>query len=181
MGTRVIVLNSYGFIDVDSDQYQWLVQELNDTKAKRMYETPWILVSVHVPLYNTFSAHQNEETAIHMLNIIEPLFVEHRVNLVMSGHAHGYSRSKGVAYGLVKATAPIHITVGEGGNREGHSRSYNNDMPEDWIAKRDITEFGFGTMEFLNATHAEWKWIRNENVTTSHFTDETIIENQFFL
>jgi len=178
--TRVIMLNSYSHISKESEQYQWLVEELEIASANRRL-TPWIMVMVHVPLYNTFSAHQDEETTIYMLEMIEPLFIKHRVNLVMSGHAHGYSRSTNVEYGEIVQTAPIYITVGEGGNREQHSKSYRNEKPEDWIVKRDITEYGFGTLEFLNATNAHWKWVRNELIISSHFTDEALIKNQYFL
>ena len=178
--TRIIALNSYAYIAPGSHQYQWLQQELEDASANRLI-TPWILVMVHVPLYNTFAAHQNEDTTLQMLEFVEQLFLQHKVNFVMSGHAHGYSRSTNVAYGTLDATAPIYITVGEGGNREQHTRSYQNEQPEEWIAKRDITEYGFGTLEFFNSTWAQWKWIRNEDDVTSYFTDDVFIENQFFL
>ena len=176
--TRVIVLNSYASISPESKQYHWLQHQLSNIQREK---TPWILVMVHVPLYNTFSAHQHENTTEYMLAMVEPLFLQYHVNLVISGHAHGYSRSTNVAYGNYNAKAPIYITVGEGGNREHHSQSYRYSSPESWIIKRDITEYGFGTMEFLNNTYAEWKWIRNENAASFQFTDQTMIRNQYYL
>ena len=102
---------------------------------------------------------------------MEPLFLKHRVNFVLCGHSHGYMRTTGIAYDRVNATAPVYIIVGERGNRENHSPGYKYKRPEAWLAKRDNTEYGFGTMDFLNASVAHWKWIRNFNANHTDFTN----------
>ena len=52
-----------------------------------------------------------------------------------------------------------HITIGDGGNREGHNTDYLQ-LPE-WTAFRDGDQFGHARLELLNDTHANWSWQRN--------------------
>lgn len=174
--THVVVLNCYAPSHRQSRQYAWLLDEFRGVDRNM---TPWLLVMVHCPLYNTFTDHTKEFNAEQMLKSMEDLFLRYRVNLVTSGHAHGYSRSRGVARNVVNDVAPIYIVVGEGGCREGHSVGYRHDEPEPWLVRRDNTEFGFGTVDFLNSTIAHWKWVRNVNVDEKDFTDEVFIENQW--
>lgn len=174
--TRVIALNCYTYAHHRSRQYRWLKTEF---KTINRDTTPWVLVLVHCPLYNTFYDHHNEKNAKDMLRSMEPLFLKHRVNFVISGHSHGYMRTTGIAHGKTRDTAPIYMIVGEGGNRENHSPGYKYKHPEKWVVKRDNTEYGFGTMDFMNSTWAHWKWIRNFNAEESDFTDDVFLENQW--
>jgi hypothetical protein len=87
---KMVVLNSYTRSHVDSVQYKWLEQEFQ--KVDRSV-TPWLVVSFHSPIYNTFKDHVNESEAIEMQQAMEPLFVHHNVNLVVSGHCHAYMRT----------------------------------------------------------------------------------------
>lgn len=180
--THVVVLNCYAPSHRESRQYAWLVRELRAYADKRATTVPWSLVMVHCPLYNTFKGHAEDFNSAQMLEAMEPLFLRFRVNFVVSGHAHGYSRSRGVARGRLREEAPVHITVGEGGCREGHSK-YRFPDPEPWVVTRDNTEFGFGTMDFVNATTVRWRWIHNVDVSTPatrDFTDEVVFTNQWY-
>lgn len=177
--TRVIAVNPYTPTHESSTQYKWLKSELETIDRS---VTPWVLVMAHNPIYNTFHAHQHEGFTNHMQENFEPLFIKHMVNVVIAGHTHGYSRSHNVAYGKLSDTAPIYITVGEGGNRELHCKKYLNEIPEEWVAARDKTEYGYGSIEFLDETTAHWKWNHNaDDGIESIFTDQAIIKNQYFV
>jgi len=116
---HIIFLNSYSGTGEDSDQYRWLVQTLATINRK---VTPWLLVFYHCPSYNSFDDHQNEPQEIAMKQAMEHLFVENRVNMIFTGHVHGYERTYGVAYEKRDETAPIYVIIGDGGNREGHAK-----------------------------------------------------------
>lgn len=53
--------------------------------------TPWILTMFHCPWHNSNSAHQGERQADTAMRTIEPLLLEHRIALVITGHVHGES------------------------------------------------------------------------------------------
>ena len=69
-------------------QYTWLEKELS--KVNRA-ETPWLIVLLHSPWYNSNSYHYMEGEAMRVT--FEPWFVQHKVDLVFAGHVHSYERS----------------------------------------------------------------------------------------
>lgn len=175
-----LVLSSYSDTSEGSPQYDWLVQELS-WKVNRT-ATPWVLVSFHSPLYTTFTGHVNEEQALKMKESMEPLFNEYGVNLVICGHDHGYMRTHSLAVnGTIDPTgkAPIYLTLGAGGNREQHAPGYRNETsPEDWVAMRDLRDFGYLNLLVTNATHAILNWVR-DGVTKEGIDDKNVwIVNQ---
>ena len=172
---QMVVLNSYGDSTVGSAQYKWLENELQGVNRT---VTPWLVVSFHCPLYTTFTGHVNEKQAVNMKEAMEPLFIQYKVNLIVSGHDHAYLRTKSLAYGKVDDTkeSPVYVTVGAGGNHEGHAGGYRNDVPESWVSKRDIKEYGFGQAHFANATHALWTWVR-DGTTTEGIHDRVWLVN----
>eukprot|EP00546_Thalassionema_frauenfeldii_P021314 CAMPEP_0178903992 /NCGR_PEP_ID=MMETSP0786-20121207/5459_1 /TAXON_ID=186022 /ORGANISM="Thalassionema frauenfeldii, Strain CCMP 1798" /LENGTH=476 /DNA_ID=CAMNT_0020575413 /DNA_START=166 /DNA_END=1593 /DNA_ORIENTATION=- len=152
--THQIYLNSYSRLDPGSKQYEWLVQELESVNR---HQTPWLLVTFHVPIYNTFEVHQHDEQMFKMREHIEPLLVSHKVNVVFNGHIHAYQRTKPVAFGNVSDTGPIHIVMGAGGRNA--DATFLNEEPEEWVAVRDGTIYGYGVLEICNNSHARWDWV----------------------
>jgi hypothetical protein len=76
------------------DQLAWLEQELAASDAA------WQVVAVHHPLY---SSGTKREPDPRMRRALEPLFIEHGVDIVFMGHDHFYERTKpqsGVTYVL---------------------------------------------------------------------------------
>lgn len=175
---KIIVLSSYSANDVKSLQYKWLVNELKMIRKERQ-RTPWVIVMMHTQFYTTFKAHNDEKQTMIMKNAMEPLFKEYGVNIVISGHDHAYMRTKPLFEGQVDPSgkSPVYFIVGEGGNREGHVKRYLHEKPESWVAVRDLTVFGFGTLDVMNATHAKWQW--NMDGRTDGFKDDVWFENQF--
>jgi len=152
--THQIYLNSYSSLDPGSKQYEWLLTELESVNRR---VTPWLLLTYHVPIYNTFEVHQKDLQMFKMREHIEPLMVKYKVNIVFNGHIHAYQRTKPVAMGNVTSTGPIHIVMGAGGRNA--DAAFLQDQPEDWIVMRDGTIYGYGLLEIINKTHARWDWV----------------------
>jgi len=84
---HVVMLGSYADFGSDSDQYKWLVGDLGKVDRNR---TPWIIVLLHAPWYNTNSAHQGEGES--MRKAMEFILYKARVDIVFVGHVHAYER-----------------------------------------------------------------------------------------
>ncbi|HEY42752.1 MAG TPA: metallophosphoesterase family protein [Anaerolineae bacterium] len=99
---RIICLQIDGIAKFDevSEQYQWLEQILKKNTQ------PWLFVFFHKPPY---SAEYEGPEEGHIRSRLTPLFEQHGVKLVFSGHNHNYQRSyvNGITY---------IVTGGGGGN-----------------------------------------------------------------
>ncbi|OMO82165.1 hypothetical protein CCACVL1_12050 [Corchorus capsularis] len=157
-GVHVIMLGSYTDFDSDSDQFKWLQADLGKINRGK---TPWVIVIIHAPWYNTNTAHQGEAESEDMKKYMEGLLYEARVDAVFAGHVHAYERFSRVFDGKADNCGPVHITIGDGGNREGLATKYEDPTPE--ISKFKEASFGHGQLEVLNETHALWTWHRNDD------------------
>jgi hypothetical protein len=151
---RHVIVNAYADMSPGSTQYNWLEAELASVDRKR---TPWVLFTIHVPIYNTFALHHHDPQIFAAKEHLEPLLVKYNVNAVLNGHIHAYQRTKNVAFNDTTPTGPMHITIGAGGRQ--CDAPFQNEEPESWIAKRDASMYGYGRITIFNDTHAEWKWI----------------------
>lgn len=70
----------------------------------------------------------------------------------------------------------IYVTIGDGGNREGHSDAYLAQPA--WSAYRNGTEFGHGRIAFHNETTAVWQWRRDVDAEPTS-ADEAVWTNNF--
>lgn len=164
---HIIVLSSYSAYGKYTPQYKWLEEEL--PKVNRS-ETPWLIVLVHSPWYNSYNYHYMEGETMRVM--YEPWFVQFKVDLVFAGHVHAYERSErisNVGYNIVNGkctpardqSAPIYITIGDGGNLEGLATNMSEPQPE-YSAFREAS-FGHATLEIHNRTHAYYSWHRNQD------------------
>ena len=175
---KTIVLSSYSETRVGSIQYKWLEDELENRVDRDV--TPWVIVIMHTQFYTTFKGHDDEFQTIGMRNAMEPLFYKYGVNVVFSGHDHAYMRSKPMYNWKVDDNGPVYLIVGEGGNREHHVKEYLHEVAEDWVDVRDKTVYGFGTLEVVNQTSANWKWIMDPtNDDEISFTDDVWLSNHY--
>ncbi|KAI9090608.1 hypothetical protein K1719_028461 [Acacia pycnantha] len=156
-GVHVIMLGSYTDFASGSAQYKWLE---GDLKKVDRAKTPWIVVLLHAPWYNSNTAHQNEPASLDMKASMEDLLYEARVDVVFAGHVHAYERFTRVYKDKADNCGPVHITIGDGGNREGLANKFVEPKPEISIFRE--ASFGHGILEVLNETHALWTWHRNE-------------------
>ncbi|XP_058209332.1 purple acid phosphatase 18 [Rhododendron vialii] len=166
-GVHLIMLGSYTDYDEYSDQYSWLKADLLKVDRKR---TPWLLVLFHAPWYNSNKAHQGEGDS--MMAAMEPLLYAAGVDITFAGHVHAYERSKRVYSGRSDPCGAVHITVGDGGNREGLATKYITPQPK-WSVYREAS-FGHGELRIVNATHAFWSWHRNDD-------DEPVRSDQIWI
>jgi predicted phosphodiesterase len=77
---------------LDRTQFTWFMRELAASRSQ------WKIVCLHHPLY-TSGRYQNGARALRAA--LEPLLVEHGVQIVFSGHEHVYERTKpqhGITY-----------------------------------------------------------------------------------
>jgi len=161
---HVIMLGCYVEYLVDSEQAAWLLRDLATVDRRR---TPWVLVGMHAPWYNSNTAHQGEVDD--MRDDLEPILYQHGVDIVFAGHVHAYERSDGgVLKGKLDSCGPVYVTIGDGGNREGPSPDYLK-KPE-WSGVREAS-FGMGSFTVHNASHAVWHWHRNQD-KISRIADE---------
>jgi hypothetical protein len=70
---------------VDQDQLKWLEDELKRSNEK------WKIAFFHHPLYSSARTHGSQ---LKLRAVIEPLFIQHNVSLVLNGHDHVYERIK---------------------------------------------------------------------------------------
>jgi len=107
-----------------------------------------------------------------MRKVIEPLLHAAKVNAVFAGHVHAYERTNQVYNLQNDATGAMHVTIGDGGNREGLYTKWQTPSPA-WSAFHK-SEFGSGLLTFINATNAQWTWHMNS-------ADESIIADSYSL
>ncbi|KAK2655319.1 hypothetical protein Ddye_008371 [Dipteronia dyeriana] len=157
-GVHVVMLGSYTDFDENSDQYKWFEADLKKVDRVR---TPWIVVLIHAPWYNSNTAHQGESESVDMKAAMEGLLYQARVDVVFAGHVHAYERFTRVFNDKADNCAPVHITIGDGGNREGLASKYIDPKPE--ISLFREASFGHGELEVVNVTHARWTWHRNDD------------------
>ncbi|XP_024361946.1 purple acid phosphatase 18 isoform X2 [Physcomitrium patens] len=158
-GVHVLMLGSYTDFDTESEQYKWLQVDL--AKVNRA-KTPWLIAMLHAPWYNSNTAHQGEDESEDMMAAMETLLYQNNVDLLFAGHVHAYERNLRVYKKKLDECGIVHITIGDGGNREGLATDWKSTQPA-WSAKRE-SSFGFGQLNVVNGTHALWSWHRNQDV-----------------
>lgn len=152
-GAHIVMLGSYDEYEEGSEQFEWLAKDL--AKVSRT-TTPWVLVGMHAPWYNSNHNHQGEGEK--MRKAMEPLLYQHGVDIVFSGHVHAYERSHPVHDFEKDDCGPVYVNIGDGGNREGLDFDYYQ-QPE-WSAIREPS-YGHGVLDLIDETTARFAWFRN--------------------
>ncbi|XP_055960427.1 bifunctional purple acid phosphatase 26-like isoform X3 [Mercurialis annua] len=179
---HIIVLSSYSPYAKYTPQWRWLREEFKRVDREK---TPWLIVLMHVPIYNSNVGHYMEGES--MRSVFENLFVRFRVDFIFAGHVHAYERSyrisnihynvtSGDRYPVPDKSAPVYITVGDGGNQEGLAGRFWDPQP-DYSAFREAS-YGHSTLEIKNRTHAIYHWNRNDDGRKVP-TDSVIFHNQY--
>ena len=90
-GVHFTVVDAYQPYGPGSAQYQWLANDLATTTQ------PWKIVVAHVPPYSSSVG----GTAPGLIGVLDPLYEQNGVKLVLGGHSHNYERTNvlnGVTY-----------------------------------------------------------------------------------
>ncbi|KAL6223837.1 hypothetical protein ACLB2K_002695 [Fragaria x ananassa] len=180
---HIIVLSSYSPFVKYTPQWMWLREELNRVDREK---TPWLIVLMHVPIYNSNDAHYMEGES--MRAAFESWFVQYKVDVIFAGHVHAYERSyrisnihynvsSGDQYPISDKSAPVYITVGDGGNQEGLAGKFRDPQPQ-YSAFREAS-YGHSTLEIHNRTHALYHWNRNDD-GKKMATDAFVLHNQYW-
>lgn len=172
-----IFLNSYSVSSYGSVQYAWLRQDL---RAVNRRTTPWVIVGMHNPWYNSNEVHhQGEAETSVMQYAMEDLMFSYGVNLVLAGHVHAYERTYPVFQNITIPIGITYINIGDGGNAEGHHNQYIDPAPA-WSAFRNGSQYGHGELLVINKTHLFWEWHRNVDGEVV-FKDQIYICNSLFM
>lgn len=164
---HVISVSSFypGGFSASSKLTIWLQQDLASVDRS---VTPWLLVSLHAPWYNSNTVHQGDGEP--MRQAYEQLFIENGVNAIFAGHVHAYERVlptnnfkvdpvKGIpAFNIGDAGADLYTTW---------------ETKPAWSAYRSA-EFGHGELQLINNTHAYWTWHRNQD-------DEKVVTDSYWV
>jgi hypothetical protein len=70
---------------MDPEQVKWIHDELEKSTEK------WKIVFFHHPLYSSGKTHGSQ---VKLREVLEPMFVQYKVSLVLNGHDHIYERIK---------------------------------------------------------------------------------------
>jgi hypothetical protein len=128
-----------------SAQHAWLRADLLGVDRAR---TPWLVVGMHRPMFN---ARADGDWSIDqgMARNLEPLFLEAKVDLSLSGHYHLFERTKSMQNYTADPTgaSPVYVTVGTGG-ATFHNESLRPDCLS-WTAYDDDA-WGFALVEAFN-------------------------------
>ncbi|CAL4995526.1 unnamed protein product [Urochloa decumbens] len=147
---HVIMLGSYTDFAAGSAQYQWLRRDLDAIDGRSM---AFVVGDA-------------------MREAMEEVLYGARVDAVFAGHVHAYERFARVYGGKEDPCAPVYVTVGDGGNREGLAAEYVDPQPA--VSAFREASFGHGRLEVVNATHALWAWHRNDD-------DQPVVADQVWI
>ena len=78
--------------------------------------TPWLFIGMHRPMYVPYPHKSNRIVGRHLQDILEDLFLDYEVDLVMTGHVHLYARTCSVRRDHCRKDDDggiTHVTVGE--------------------------------------------------------------------
>lgn len=171
---HVIYLNPYSTSNASSPQYQWLESDLEKVNRE---VTPWVVVVMHGPWYNSNTGHYEETQTVMMRDSMEGLFYKYKVNIAFAGHVHAYERTYPVFNNATVPDGTVFVTIGDGGNHEGHADTYY-EQPE-WSAYRNGTQFGHGEMVVEDRDRLVWRWMRNVDGEAISKDEVTICNTAF--
>eukprot|EP00640_Fibrocapsa_japonica_P000631 CAMPEP_0113945674 /NCGR_PEP_ID=MMETSP1339-20121228/49363_1 /TAXON_ID=94617 /ORGANISM="Fibrocapsa japonica" /LENGTH=632 /DNA_ID=CAMNT_0000951363 /DNA_START=100 /DNA_END=1998 /DNA_ORIENTATION=+ /assembly_acc=CAM_ASM_000762 len=151
-----------------SSQFQWLKQDLKDVHRE---VTPWVVFAGHRPMYvdSTWGGDFDSDVAVSdlMKQELEPMLMEHQVDIGLYGHHHSYQRTCQVFDGECQDTsasepsvfvAPVHLVVGMG----GYDFSEFAESTPDWIDFQSNEQHGASVIE-ANHTHLHFQFFDGIN------------------
>lgn len=171
-----IVLTPYVDSSAASLQYQWLQEELAARVDRE--RTPWLVVIMHGPWYNSNTAHQGHEPHMAMKQNMEGLLFRYRADLVIAGHVHAYERSHPVYKEQVRPDGIVYVVLGDAGNREGLAPTYVDPQPA-WSAFRQA-DYGFGLLSVWNRSHASLAWLEDRATGDAQLRDHVELTTSAF-
>ncbi|OQR96895.1 hypothetical protein THRCLA_07140 [Thraustotheca clavata] len=194
VGSSGSTWNSVGskpWLNERTKQLTWLVQDLEHVNRTA---TPWVVVIKHNPFYNTWRDHQCQcsKTRFHIDDSdrercwegryvsgssmyephcglqakLEPIYAEYGVDVVMTGHVHGYERTAPIYQNKInEERGTVYITTGAGGNYEGHAGPRIPGPIPEW--SRAVNNKVYGASKVIaTKDYLEILWFTNTNSKT---------------
>lgn len=169
---HVLFANSYVAFDASSAQYAWIQSDLAAVDRSR---TPWVIVGLHAPWYNSNTAHQQEGESMRVA--IEPLVYAAGVDIVFAGHVHAYELNHRINDYKRDPKGPVYITIGDAGNREGLATDWMEPQPA-WSNTRNSSCYGHGELLIANETHALFSWHTNPDAEVQVESELWVVKGQ---
>jgi len=156
------------------EQYAWLEGALATIDRAK---TPWVVFLVHRASYCTKTTDpecNSEAEALRNGQLglrapLEPLLAKYGVDFYFAGHTHHYERTWPVVRGAstqrnyTEPRATVHIQSGIAGTGPGDEFAV---AQLEWEALRDEAYWPtYGRLTFVNATHARYEQLFNDNGT----------------
>lgn len=151
---HVTMLSSEHNLGPEGDMGKWLAQDLASVDKSK---TPWLVVGIHRPLYETEEYAGDFTVAENFRWLMEPVLLQYSVDVVVSGHYHSFMRTCPVANGTCTAGAPVHYTTGAAGCTLDAAPLY----PSTYVAKYDGDHWGYSVLTAENATALRLQWFWN--------------------
>ena len=157
--THIISLDTENDFSVDSPQYDWLVNDLDQVSKDE--KNQWIIVTFHRPPF-TSGGKGNDEIREYLC----PLFDQYGVDLVLCGHMHIYERfyplnhmGEVVDYNISNyddPPVPIYVVDGCAGAPQYSSN------PKDWTVYME-KEFGYSRISIAMSGTLHFEHVQVKN------------------
>lgn len=109
--------------------------------------TPWLIVGGHRPVYVDSLYEKppdgDQDVARALRASLEPLFVQHRVDMTWHGHHHSYQRTCPVVNMTCVDEGPVHLVIGHA----GAGLCYNVQPQAPSVFRRVEVAHGFAEVE----------------------------------
>ena len=170
---HTIVLSSEHDLSFGSPQYTWALADLS--RGVDRSQTPWVIVEMHRPLYQSEEFWDQNAVGIGMRYEIENLLFDYQVDLVVSGHYHAYLRT---CDGLFRSHChdttheyggPTHITVGTAGGQLDDVALYETE----WTVASIEHTYGYGRITVANATSLLFEFVKVADPDSSSSSSPT--------
>lgn len=111
---HMVSLSTEHCFEAECDQMIWLKSDLEQAQLNRE-TTPWIVVSMHRPVYcSDESQYDSHSPGGTYQTLLEPIFLQYDVDLVIQGHMHAYERIHPVENGIVTVPPSVyHPSLGK--------------------------------------------------------------------
>ncbi|KAH6779282.1 purple acid phosphatase 26 [Perilla frutescens var. hirtella] len=100
---HIIVLSTYSPFVKYTPQWLWLQEEFKRVDREK---TPWLIVMMHAPMYNSYNSHFMEGEGMRV--VFESWFCRYKVDLVFAGHVHAYERSASYGHSTLEIVNRTH-------------------------------------------------------------------------
>ncbi|CAL4981291.1 unnamed protein product [Urochloa decumbens] len=168
---HVVMLDSYAESgEGSSEQQEWLRRDLAAVDRRR---TPWLVVLMHVPWYNTNYAKQGEGEG--MRRDMERLLYEARVDVVFASHVHTYERFTRIYDREANSQGPMYITIGDAGNSRSDKFVRDHELAHLSVCRE--ASFGHGRLRIVDERRAVWTWHHRNDDQHATVSDEVWLES----